>query len=98
MSINPGGLQVVARRMETIVNGHGRAAAAMRGELRDEHGHLIGLVGEITFRDPEEASGLGTIHCTDVPQFNPSHWPPRPTRMCLAVRLGITRILLESRP
>ena len=27
----------------------------------------------------------------------PTHWPPRITRMCLAVRLGITRWLLEAR-
>jgi hypothetical protein len=27
----------------------------------------------------------------------PKHWPPRPTRMTLAVRLGITRLLLERR-
>lgn len=95
MSINPGGPQVVARRMETI--NVGTIGHAVRGELRDKQGILIGLVGEITFHDPEKASGLGTIHCTSVPQFNPSHWPPRPTRMCLAVRLGITRILLEAR-
>ena len=27
----------------------------------------------------------------------PTHWPPRINRMCLAVRLGITRWLLEAR-
>lgn len=27
--------------------------------------------------------------------FKPTHWPPRLTRMTLAVRLGITRLLLE---
>lgn len=47
--------------------------------------------------EPEKASGLGTIHCTDVP-FQPTHWPPRITRLCLSVRLGITRLLLERRP
>lgn len=30
-------------------------------------------------------------------QFNPTHWPLRPTRLSIAVRLGITRMLLESR-
>lgn len=29
--------------------------------------------------------------------FAPTHWPPRVTRMCLSVRLGITRLLLEHR-
>lgn len=28
----------------------------------------------------------------------PKHWPPRLTRMALAVRLGTTRMLLERRP
>lgn len=28
----------------------------------------------------------------------PSHWPPRPTRLSIAIRLGITRLLLERRP
>lgn len=28
----------------------------------------------------------------------PKHWPPRLTRMALAVRMGITRMLLERRP
>lgn len=28
----------------------------------------------------------------------PSHWPPRLTRMALAVRMGTTRMLLERRP
>ncbi|WP_443698599.1 hypothetical protein [Pseudomonas sp.] len=27
----------------------------------------------------------------------PSHWPPRITRLCLSVRLGITRLLLERK-
>lgn len=27
----------------------------------------------------------------------PSHWPPRPTRLSIAIRLGITRMLLERR-
>lgn len=29
--------------------------------------------------------------------FKPSHWPPRLTRMALAVRLGTTRMLLERK-
>lgn len=72
MSINPGGPQVVARRMETI-------AADL--------GLDLAMVMQLA-REP----------ATFPPKFNPSHWPPRPTRMCLAVRLGITRILLEARP
>jgi hypothetical protein len=28
----------------------------------------------------------------------PTHWPPRLTRMALAVRMGTTRMLLERRP
>lgn len=30
-----------------------------------------------------------------IAEFKPTHWPPRPTCLCLAVRLGITRMLLE---
>lgn len=25
----------------------------------------------------------------------PTHWPPRPTRMAVSIRLGIARLLLE---
>lgn len=29
-----------------------------------------------------------------IPEFNPSHWPPRPTILGMAIRLGITRMLV----
>lgn len=82
MSINPGGPQVVARRMETIaepprfnVGTVGHVDIAARALVFE---HLITSIEPPAVLPP------------------PSHWPPRPTRMCLAVRLGITRILLEN--
>lgn len=32
---------------------------------------------------------------SSIAEFNPTHWPPRPTRLALCIRLGIARMLLE---
>jgi hypothetical protein len=69
---------------------------SLRLELRDLHGNVLGKMVDVQHREPEKASGLGTIPCADAPR-PPSHWPPRITRLCLSVRLGITRLLLERK-
>lgn len=93
MSLLQSGPRLVARSMETIVE----PAVTLRGEMRDRHGNLLGKLVDAEHREPEKASGLGTIHYVEALR-PPSHWPPRITRLCLSVRLGITRLLLERHP
>ncbi len=70
----------------------------LRGMLYGSDGSLIGRLQPSEPRDPERASGLGAIGCALLaPLPPPTHWPPRPTRMAIAIRLGITRMLLENR-
>jgi hypothetical protein len=54
--------------------------------------------GQVLFNAPPAmVDDLNRLLSDPVP-FKPTHWPPRLTRMALAVRLGTTRMLLERRP
>ena len=60
----------------------------------------VGTIGHVD-QDPIRRAWFDAAmqQLADAPvQFKPTHWPPRLTRMALAVRMGTTRMLLERRP
>lgn len=61
----------------------------------------VGTIGHIDHGQKAEAFGAWLERMEAMPEnipFKPTHWPPRLTRMALAVRMGTTRMLLERRP
>jgi hypothetical protein len=113
MSLLQSGPRLVARSMETTTKSDvsigrevepGNGKKMFTGSDVDVFidGTRIGRVTPVALEPFDAAKAnafermITSITPTEVLR-PPSHWPPRITRLCLSVRLGITRLLLERR-